>query len=213
MYDYLNGNPVGVVNDFDLATWVGHSTTNNDQTGTIPFMAIDLLNGGLEEGIPRLYRHDLESFSWILAFVSASLIGFDGSKIKICLVPGVDAWFRDEDARDRRAHTLSKEGFHADYGWQPTISAGYYPYFHVIRRITQYWSELYISRRPPIQFFKPGEIPASRGPVATEPERDDPERSLSLFIEYLEKLDAGEVFEEVKTDLLEAIKTPLPTCS
>ena len=48
------GIPVGVVNDFDLAS-VDHSTTNNDRTGTIPFMAIDLLNGGLETRIPRLY--------------------------------------------------------------------------------------------------------------------------------------------------------------
>jgi hypothetical protein len=57
MYDISaeTNNPVGIVNDFDLATWVDHSTTNNDRTGTIPFMAIDLLDGGLDHRIPRLY--------------------------------------------------------------------------------------------------------------------------------------------------------------
>ena len=57
MYGILakTGVPVGVVNDFDLASWDDHSTTNNDRTGTIPFMAIDLLDGGLDSRIPRFY--------------------------------------------------------------------------------------------------------------------------------------------------------------
>ncbi|KAF9780823.1 hypothetical protein BJ322DRAFT_1112224 [Thelephora terrestris] len=42
------GVPVGVLNDFDLATWVGCSTMNNDRMGTIPFMVINLLNSGLK---------------------------------------------------------------------------------------------------------------------------------------------------------------------
>ena len=47
--------PVGIVNNFDLATWVNHSTTNNNRTGTIPFTAINLLDGGLDGHTPRLY--------------------------------------------------------------------------------------------------------------------------------------------------------------
>ena len=50
-----NGDPLGIINDFDLATCVGHSTTNNDRMGTIPFMAVDLLDGGLDLRIPRVY--------------------------------------------------------------------------------------------------------------------------------------------------------------
>ena len=33
------GDPLGILNDFDLATWVEHRITNNNRTGTIPFMA------------------------------------------------------------------------------------------------------------------------------------------------------------------------------
>ena len=53
-------NPVGMVNDFDLATWVDHPATNDDRTGSIPFMTTDSLDGGLDDRIPRLYRHGLE---------------------------------------------------------------------------------------------------------------------------------------------------------
>ena len=58
MYDIPSetGVPVGVVNDFDLASWDNHPTKNNDRTGTIPFMAIDLLDGGLETHIVRPTR-------------------------------------------------------------------------------------------------------------------------------------------------------------
>ena len=78
MYAILakTGKRIGIVNDLDLATWVGSLTTNNDRTGTIPFMAIDLLNGGLEDRIPRLYRHDLESFSWVLAYITVADIEY-----------------------------------------------------------------------------------------------------------------------------------------
>ena len=51
MYDIASetGEPVGVVNDFDLATRVDHSA-NNDRTGTITmFMAID---SGLDDRTP-----------------------------------------------------------------------------------------------------------------------------------------------------------------
>ena len=72
MYDFLAeaGEPVGIVNDYDLATWVDHTTTNTDPTGTVPFMAIDLLDGGLDSRTPRLYRHDMESFVWVLAYIT-----------------------------------------------------------------------------------------------------------------------------------------------
>ena len=201
MYDYLKGIPVGVVNDFDLATWVNHSTTNNDRTGTIPFMAIDLLNGGLERGIRRQYRHDLESFSWILAFVGVAQIEYEGSKIKISPVQHVNAWFKDQDNDDRYYHVQSKEDFCRDYGSKFSITDNYGDYYQVIKRITRYWSRFHASRRPELRMRKPGEMPEPLGePVVEEREGVDPARSLRLFIEYLKELD-----EEVKADLVEAL--------
>jgi hypothetical protein len=106
------GVPVGVINDFDLAPLAHCPTTNNDRTGTVPFMAIDLLNGGLGGRIPRLYRHDMESFSRVLTYITVAKIEYEGSDIKISPPPGVKAWFQDRDEQDRGSHIPSKRLFH-----------------------------------------------------------------------------------------------------
>lgn len=85
------GEPVGIVNDFDPASWVDHPTSNKDRTGTIAFMAIDLLDGGLDGHIPRLYRHDIESFCWVLAYFTVADIEYKNNIIKISPLSGVDA--------------------------------------------------------------------------------------------------------------------------
>ncbi|KAI0781948.1 hypothetical protein C8Q75DRAFT_544591 [Abortiporus biennis] len=59
--------------DFDLSTsGEGNGSMGNLHTGTQPFMAMDLLKkAGRKGGIPHLYRHDLESFIWLLVWYSA----------------------------------------------------------------------------------------------------------------------------------------------
>ncbi|GBE83532.1 hypothetical protein SCP_0505860 [Sparassis crispa] len=64
----------GVLNDFDLTVIREGSEerkpTGKECTGTVPFMALDLLMPDYYSGkITRLYRHDLESFVWVLPFV------------------------------------------------------------------------------------------------------------------------------------------------
>ena len=62
----------GVLNDFDLSTVMEVDAltprrTGYERTGTKPFMALDLLTESGRSGVfPRLYRHELESFSWVL---------------------------------------------------------------------------------------------------------------------------------------------------
>jgi hypothetical protein len=57
----------GIVNDWDMASPVddplGKVLATNIPTGTTPFMAYELL---CEYAPPQLYRHDLESFFYIL---------------------------------------------------------------------------------------------------------------------------------------------------
>ena len=221
MYDSPDdaGEPVGIVNDYDLATWVDHSATNTNRTGTIPFMAIDLLDGGLEDRIPRLYRHDLESFVWVLAYITIAIIDYKDCTIKISYPPTVEAWFDDYgDQSERNAHTSSKQLFHSGYGHLHQVCEGYFRYFHVVQRIIQYWVNFH---RPP-QNAKYTIQPRRRGaPVrvpdvlgARKPEVDDPVRSLKLFIATVEEslgesgIDEG--FAAVKGILLEAIETPYP---
>ncbi|KAJ7592601.1 hypothetical protein C8J56DRAFT_479643 [Mycena floridula] len=61
----------GVLNDFDLACYEPESTSADSQcTGTPPFMALELLRARHDNSkIPRRYRHDLESFTWVLLWI------------------------------------------------------------------------------------------------------------------------------------------------
>ncbi|GJJ09936.1 hypothetical protein Clacol_004160 [Clathrus columnatus] len=77
MYRIKDNVPKGVLNDFDLSRLridgKREGTRANDRTGTIPFMAIDLLSPSAEKGmVQHLYRHDLESFAWVLFWVVSS---------------------------------------------------------------------------------------------------------------------------------------------
>ena len=69
MYKDRAGGCVGVLNDFDLAT-VAPDSMGNECTGTLPFMALELLSKKGQEGeIKHLYAHDAESFVWVLTWV------------------------------------------------------------------------------------------------------------------------------------------------
>jgi hypothetical protein len=69
MYDETNKR--GVLNDYDLAHLTSQRRpTGTERTGTRPFMALDLLTDEAWDGkVERLYRHDCESFVWVLLWV------------------------------------------------------------------------------------------------------------------------------------------------
>lgn len=62
----------GILCDFDLATLRNNfQKRGREPTGTTPFMAVDLLVCDYFDGkVQRHYRHDLESFVWVLIWVS-----------------------------------------------------------------------------------------------------------------------------------------------
>jgi hypothetical protein len=70
MYNKQNEN-CAVLNDYDLAHLRGRPRpSGNERTGTMPFMALDLLTKQAWEGkVSRLYRHDCESFLWVLLWI------------------------------------------------------------------------------------------------------------------------------------------------
>lgn len=72
MFRVKDDQKIGVPNDWDLATTIDatkHSLL--ERTGTIPFMALDLLaSPGISGSIEHMYRHDLEAFFWILIWLS-----------------------------------------------------------------------------------------------------------------------------------------------
>jgi len=69
------GSTMAVLNDFDLASRFnpGEATPTQpgfERIGTKPFMALELLNEPGRSGpLLRRYRHDLESFVWVLVWV------------------------------------------------------------------------------------------------------------------------------------------------
>ena len=72
MYYEQDGKKYGVLNYFDLAAImaVGERTPKKqgfERTGTLPFMAIDLLRHSNGQ-ISRWFRHDLESCMWCLVW-------------------------------------------------------------------------------------------------------------------------------------------------
>ncbi|KAH7891061.1 hypothetical protein F5I97DRAFT_1827025 [Phlebopus sp. FC_14] len=69
-YRDKDGNVVGVLNDFDLAS-LGDGVTGTERTGTVPFIALDLLTDEALRGeVKHLYEHDAESFIWLLTWIS-----------------------------------------------------------------------------------------------------------------------------------------------
>ncbi|KAH9855852.1 hypothetical protein C2E23DRAFT_554052 [Lenzites betulinus] len=81
---YRDGDnrPRGVVNDWDFAcdTQDLQTHTGLELTGTMPFMAIELLTNAAFRGeVRHMYRHDLESVFWILIWVVSCIE--DGKQI------------------------------------------------------------------------------------------------------------------------------------
>jgi hypothetical protein len=71
MWYEKDGILMGVLNDYDLSSLASaQGPQGNERTGTVPFMALDLLTPeGQGGGVKHLYHHDLESFIWVLVWV------------------------------------------------------------------------------------------------------------------------------------------------
>ena len=68
-YRNSKGDVVGVLNDYDLSS-MKDVPAGQERTGTVPFMALDLLEDEAIEGkVEHLYQHDVESFVWVLTWV------------------------------------------------------------------------------------------------------------------------------------------------
>ena len=190
------GTPEGVLNDYDLASWDKFPTTNNDRTGTIPFMSLEMLNRGLEERIPRLYRHDAESFVWVLTYATVINVEYGNHSVKISRPDSVQPWF----SGDQEYHYLSKQGLSHNYGSkQAPVTEPHKQYVTTIKSLIRYW----------VKFHEKLLELESAGP--TQLKIDDPKDVLENLIKGVEgALGAGaqKEFVEVKALLLEAIEAP-----
>ncbi|KAG2107959.1 uncharacterized protein F5147DRAFT_837161 [Suillus discolor] len=71
MWYRKNRRLIGVLNDYDLSSLANAvGPQGNERTGTVPFMALELLTKDGQQGkVKHLYRHDLESFMWVFAWI------------------------------------------------------------------------------------------------------------------------------------------------
>ncbi|KAF8074596.1 hypothetical protein FPV67DRAFT_1408467 [Lyophyllum atratum] len=70
-----DGTTKGILNDWDMASYVEdnneiNKSTATQRTGTRPFVAYELLTDADRDLPPHLYRHDLESFFYILLWAA-----------------------------------------------------------------------------------------------------------------------------------------------
>ncbi|KIK34035.1 hypothetical protein CY34DRAFT_664792 [Suillus luteus UH-Slu-Lm8-n1] len=69
VYKTSGGRWIGVLIDFDLSS-TQDGPLGQECTGTVPFMALDLLTEEAIEGqVKHLYQHDAESLIWVLTWV------------------------------------------------------------------------------------------------------------------------------------------------
>ncbi|KAF8315998.1 uncharacterized protein EI90DRAFT_3293795 [Cantharellus anzutake] len=94
---YKPGTNRGVLIDFDLGLLDKQKgPSGKDNTGTMPFMALDLLSvEALKGSVPRLYRHDSESFAWCLIYICICMDRGDDGKILTISPHPLSSWFKD----------------------------------------------------------------------------------------------------------------------
>ncbi|KAG1805113.1 uncharacterized protein HD556DRAFT_1437275 [Suillus plorans] len=66
----LRGQYIGVLNDYDLSSFKRDGPRGLERTGTVPFMAVNLLSPAAIAGkVEHVYAHDAESLIWVLTWV------------------------------------------------------------------------------------------------------------------------------------------------
>ncbi|KAG1811680.1 hypothetical protein EV424DRAFT_1419697 [Suillus variegatus] len=74
------GQFTGVLNDYDLSLFQRDSPNSLERTGTVPFMALDLLIPKSMAGkVEHVYAHDAESFIWVLTWTCLRYEGANSS--------------------------------------------------------------------------------------------------------------------------------------
>ena len=78
MYTVLpTGEFKGVLRVYDFAPRDKRPTTNYGRMGTIPFIALKMVEYRLRNRIPQLYRHDSESVIWVLAYITLANVEYN----------------------------------------------------------------------------------------------------------------------------------------
>jgi Fungal protein kinase len=70
--DKDTGDVIGVLGDFDLSSLQGNYRSNTERTGTVPFMALNLLSDkALAGNVEHDYCHEAEAYFWVGVYDTA----------------------------------------------------------------------------------------------------------------------------------------------
>jgi len=136
---------VGILNDFDLARFADQDgASGKDNTGTLPYMALDLLSEkGLRGEIPRRYRHEAESFAWsMICLCLATVEDKDGKNYTLDPHP-LHQWF--QDWKTSRSFKLSLQWDDHDNPNIPLVHPNAKP---LAQTLYKYWLERYTRQFP-----------------------------------------------------------------
>ncbi|KAG5636424.1 hypothetical protein H0H81_008134 [Sphagnurus paluster] len=103
--DELEGGVKGILNDSDMASKIDQqvkSSTARHRTGTLPFIARDLLVDGNPP--PHHYRHDLESFFYILVWAALRYDFKSGARLPI--PNGIQEWQSTMERANNAKNTM-----------------------------------------------------------------------------------------------------------
>jgi len=146
-------------------------------------MSLEMLNGGLEERIPRLYRHHAESLMWVLAYATVINVEYKSHSVKISRPRPIDSWF----TRDTVNHISSKHAFPVEYGRLFPVTKPHERYLTTIRSLIRYW----------VEFDEV--LLDSKSTGLAKPEIDDPKGALESLVKGVgTALDADAQEEFVK---------------
>ncbi|KAG2352592.1 hypothetical protein BDR07DRAFT_1615635 [Suillus spraguei] len=79
MVYWSNGRWIGALNDYDLSSSQYDVPRGYERIGVAPFVAINMLaEDTISRKVTHLYRHDAESFVWVLVWVC---LRYQGGKL------------------------------------------------------------------------------------------------------------------------------------
>ncbi|KAG2127932.1 uncharacterized protein EDB93DRAFT_1340894 [Suillus bovinus] len=88
----LRGKFTAVLNDYDLSSFKRDGPTGLERTGTVPFMAVNLLTPRAIAGeVEHVYAHDAESFIWVLTWIC---LRYEGGKLLSKNRPLEEEWLK-----------------------------------------------------------------------------------------------------------------------
>lgn len=171
----------GVLRVYDFAPRDKRPTTNYGRMGTIPFIALKMVE----------YRHDSESVIWVLAYITLANVEYN--KITPSRHPGHQLQVPGPTGSVLLIFYKKKTLF-LKHSTRLPVAESYEQYSTIVRGLVKYWVGLF--------YFGPS--------ASTKPEDDDPKDTLERLIEGVEKElgeEAKTAFTKVKALLLEAIES------